>query len=484
MNIRDYREQVVVRVGKGCNFKCLFCNVAANERAIAGRESPQDMVRALHYRLKYATLANGVQLTISGGEPSIFKAETLFIAKYAKALLGRLGVRELEMDVQTNGAAVDAGFARALRAAGVTRALVSYHSCDPDDFAAVTGMPASALGKVEDGMVALRDAGFDVTVNTVLCRQNVGSFERTVRHLLDRHPYVRLFNVGYFQPHGDGQENLARLLLPYAEAERPYNAALGLLRRAGRPALSHFVGLPPCYLARPADSLEAQSNLFFRATERAEKYLVNRINDANKAHPPACAGCRYAGVCEGLWKEFSGLLEPRPVAYPLFPEGLGAPAGLGAAVPFRVPRGEGAFSAGSADVVAVDARAHAGRIEALGDEAARAHVRCVLLVVPAGVPPPENPYGLGYTHVQADLADVSDAWLEACAFPADRRPVCVDLFLREFSDAAFVRALALARRGAAGHSLRICALGATAGYWVRAFAPYRRELGPALVLPA
>ena len=60
-------DQLIVRVGKACNFKCNFCNVSDNESNVNFRESIKDIVRNFHYKLLYSNYDSGkIIITISG----------------------------------------------------------------------------------------------------------------------------------------------------------------------------------------------------------------------------------------------------------------------------------------------------------------------------------------------------------------------------------------------------------------------------------
>gem|GEM_PF-6145420 len=53
-------------------------------------------------------------MTISGGEPSIFKKETLFSLKYVRSFLEKRGIHPI-FDIQTNASSITKDFARRLK---------------------------------------------------------------------------------------------------------------------------------------------------------------------------------------------------------------------------------------------------------------------------------------------------------------------------------------------------------------------------------
>lgn len=85
---QELGEQLIIRVGKWCNFRCVFCNVAENENVLSIKSSIKEILAITFYKIKYSNFSSKeLNVTISWGEPSIFQKETLFILKFFKNIL-------------------------------------------------------------------------------------------------------------------------------------------------------------------------------------------------------------------------------------------------------------------------------------------------------------------------------------------------------------------------------------------------------------
>ena len=108
-------EQLIIRVWKWCNFRCIFCNVAENESVLSLKSSIREILAITFYKLKYSTvLSNHINITISWWEPSIFQKETIFILKYFTKYFRDRSIHTA-FDLQSNASNIDTLFAQRLR---------------------------------------------------------------------------------------------------------------------------------------------------------------------------------------------------------------------------------------------------------------------------------------------------------------------------------------------------------------------------------
>ncbi len=315
----DFIDQMIVRVWKACNFKCNFCNVADNETHVKQKESIMDIVRNFHYKFKYSCVDSwNLLVTISGGEPSIFKKETLFSLKYVRSFLEKRGIHPI-FDIQTNASSITKDFARRLKEGWVYLALVSFHTNDRDIFNEIIQVDyGSFFPKILEWIEELHNAGILVDLNIVLNKSNYTNFLDNLTFLIHKFPFIDTFNVGFVQPHGNAFENFDELFVSYQEIYEIYNKWIALLSYHKRKIVSHFVWLPACYLDQKSYSTELQSNIFFHKTFRIEldkKNLINNINDSNKKQVQACNDCSYSSICSWIWKEYEWHQTLRPIKY-------------------------------------------------------------------------------------------------------------------------------------------------------------------------
>ena len=92
------------------------------------KENIDDLVRNFHYKMKYSNFTDkNIEITISGGEPSIFQKETIFALKYISRFFEKRGVG-FTFGIQTNASNVDKNFAKRIFELGIKYALVSFHT--------------------------------------------------------------------------------------------------------------------------------------------------------------------------------------------------------------------------------------------------------------------------------------------------------------------------------------------------------------------
>ncbi len=312
-------DQLIIRVWKWCNFRCIFCNVAENETVLSLKSSIQEILAMTFYKIKHTKfLSDHINVTISGGEPSIFQKETLFILKYFKVFFEKRGIHA-SFDMQSNASSIDKVFADSIYRLWVGQVLVSSHAHDPDIFESIIGVKyATMWPRFEWGVQYLLDAGIEVTFNIVLNRINHEHYMEHIIYLHQKYPQVELYNIWFVQPHGMAQENFKKLFSQYSDVAPVYNRVISYLKYHWKQVHSHLVGLPLCYMDDWSSSMEYWYNQWLLKAGPTDHTLIQSINDSNKMHPSSCDGCRAKRVCSGIWKEYSKLQKLKPYIYPIY----------------------------------------------------------------------------------------------------------------------------------------------------------------------
>lgn len=311
-------DQLIIRVWKWCNFRCIFCNVAENETVLSLKSSIQEILAMTFYKIKYTKFfSDNVNVTISGGEPSIFQKETLFILKYFKVFFDKRGIHT-SFDMQSNASSINREFADAIYRLWVWQVLVSSHAHDPEIFESIIGVKyATMWPRFEWGVQNLIDAGIEVTFNIVLNRLNHEHYLEHIVYLHQKYPQVELYNIWFVQPHGMAQENFKKLFSQYSDVAPVYNRVISYLKYHWKQVNSHLVGLPLCYMDDWSSSMEYSYNQSLIKVGPSDHTLIQSINDSNKIHPSSCDGCRAKRVCSGIWKEYTKLQKLKPYVYPI-----------------------------------------------------------------------------------------------------------------------------------------------------------------------
>lgn len=216
-----------VSLTERCRLRCLYCTGGYSEGAADGADlSAEDIERVV--TVAHRLGVSHVRLT--GGEP-LERPEVVEIV----ARLGRLGLRDLSLT--TNGVRL-AGFAPALRRAGLVRVNVSLPDLRPEGYRRVTG--EDLLEEVLAGIEAARSAGLTpVKTNTVLMR---GVNDDAVVALAEfaRRTGVVVRFIEYMAPQA-GQEPAQRLV-PAAEVVALLRDRFGLVPVSGSGVGAEGVG--------------------------------------------------------------------------------------------------------------------------------------------------------------------------------------------------------------------------------------------------
>jgi MoaA/NifB/PqqE/SkfB family radical SAM enzyme len=283
---------LVIRLGVGCNAKCLFCNIPFEnkdhpELSFAEIKRSLDQFHADHKDCNAA-------ISFSGGEPTLYDSLPSAIA-YAK----RIGFKNIL--VQTNGFRFsDIEYARSLQAAGLDKAFVSLHSHIPEKHDLLMGVPG-AFELCVQGIRNMQKAGIGVVINIVLNTLNLRDLNGFIRYVngeLSKDGGILFLSLSVVQPHGRVLKHIK--LLPRYRALSPYvSDALDLAHGYKMPVFNPYCGLPLC-IGGWQRYIEYNCELFKSPCQRKKI-------DKEKIKGPQCFGCKYGNACGGIWTQYAKL---------------------------------------------------------------------------------------------------------------------------------------------------------------------------------
>jgi len=264
-----------------CNLRCVFCSAAGRE----DRATVDAMLRRVD-----AEESGRVQ--ISGGEPFLLDPSDLL------RLLVRCRKRRLEVELQTNGAAVPSCDAERFRmiAGLVSFFNVNFPAHDRELDYALTRTNGAFEARLA-GVRRMLAAGAAVRLTHVVCRPNLvhcTEFVEFVRRELGGVAWVQFSYVK-----GVGLARGREDLVPrYAEAEGPLGTALDRAADLGIPFdVDH---IQPCFLGRHSERhVDCRKML----SGEPGAYLEE------KRCVPRCGGCRLRDRCSGARKDYLDLYE-------------------------------------------------------------------------------------------------------------------------------------------------------------------------------
>jgi pyruvate-formate lyase-activating enzyme len=292
--------EVLVRATSRCNQACPFCSAPEHS------EPTTEVLRACFRAV--ADLLPGALVSLTGGEPTLRPG---FLGEVRAALDAVPGG---QIQIQTNAVR----FAAALDPAALVadprlRFFVSLHALDEAIYDRCTGTRRQ-LGKALAGIRRLLAAGHAVTLNTLVCRENVGHIEEFVRKV------PRTF-AGARRP----ALHFSVLICPEwnprtAKSLVRYGEVVGVLRRAARAARVLGLDLLPLrsstHAVLPACVLPASE----RAQRAAYRIGAHETGYEDPSRPFVkafrCRRCSETSRCLGVPRVYArafGLDELRPI---------------------------------------------------------------------------------------------------------------------------------------------------------------------------
>ena len=293
--------KALIKVGYGCNENCTFCHTL-DVRHIEGSAA------SVHQKIERAKALGHTMVVLSGGEPTI-RPELQAWATH---------VAELGMDfgLVTNGLVFAyEHVVEALVRQRLKYVYMSLHGGTAEIHDRLVRAPT-----FETAHKALRNLvgrGLDLTLNTVITRQNVEQLKPIVDVVLP-YPDVTL-KFSMVQPKGGGDRAFASLMPRVSEVAARVAEAIdyGLARtaQASGPRFAHD-GIPFCLLpGHESRYADLKTDRFWTMTEVGEADFFP-VDEVDKLQPEPCRGCALAGPCPGLYRgyhEIFGDDELRPV---------------------------------------------------------------------------------------------------------------------------------------------------------------------------
>ena len=274
---------------ESCNFGCGFCyrEPWAPNFSTAEAEAEIDAV-ARERRL------SGIAL--SGGEPTL-RDDLPELITYARSR----GIRDVQL--HSNGwRMIEDGYCEALKAGGLSSAMISLHAHTPEVFARVTSTREEYFERTLTAIDRCRAAGIQTILSHVVNAYNYRGLPDWVRFVADRFPGIEVFFF-FVYPSVKGQQH-PDMYPRLTEVEPYWYRALSAVDEVGlRITVDNLAGFPPCFMK----GFEHHSRFAFtrEITERiGDECDDHQVKSPEMRHTLGCAGCRWEDVCPGFWIDY------------------------------------------------------------------------------------------------------------------------------------------------------------------------------------
>ncbi len=290
-------KKALIKVGYTCNNNCVFCHSQPFRRI------PDLSTGEIRARTRQAKDLGAEMIVFSGGEPTI-RQDIVGLAQYAQT-------QGLKTGLITNGRRLAyPAFAAAMKAAGLEFVYLSFYSHQRKTHARTAR--TDSLPQTLHALENLMKLKVEVTVNTVVTRQNIGDLNGIIDRLAAFRPGKIKLSV--VEPKG--------AILNYLSSCPSLAAAAVAIAGAIRYGQSRYPdrrfgceGLTPCLLEdfeSLNDDLIADDFVLFQ--EVFEKRFC-APDYANRAKAQSCFDCVQMDRCPGVFKKYLKM-KPAPSLRP------------------------------------------------------------------------------------------------------------------------------------------------------------------------
>jgi len=294
--------KALIKVGYSCNDHCGFCHTL-EVRHIDGE------VDEIDRKIRRAAQLGHSMVVLSGGEPTI-RPELTHWARLCASL-------ELDFGLVTNGRMLSYGaLVDELIDLRLRYVYLSLHGGSAKIHNLM--VRSDAFEQTYGALDNLSGRGLDLHINCVITTRNVDHLRPLVDSVLPYPDATVKFSM--VEPKGGGSRLFDHLMPPVAEVAAKVADAIdyGLSKtRSAGASGPHFRhgAIPLCLLPDHTELYDDLKTHAYRTMIEIGEGDFFPVDDDNKLHPPACAGCSLRGPCPGLYRgyhEVFGADELRP----------------------------------------------------------------------------------------------------------------------------------------------------------------------------
>lgn len=267
--IRSSSQHNTFLVTERCDQVCLMCS----------QPPKKHHVDLFPYFETAALLApEGATIGISGGEPTLFRAQLFDFLQ--RALSAR---PDLSFHVLTNGQHFGEGDLESMGRIDRSRVVwgIPLYSCDPAVHDEIVGK-AGAHTQLLENLALICRAGAQIELRTVLMRPNAGGLPQLARFIACTLPFIRTWAVMQMENIGFGRMNWKTLFYDSSKGFDVVGRSLDLVR--GRGINAWLYNFPLCTVPEPYRLLAPST-----------------ISDWKRAYRDECDGCSLRARCGGFF---------------------------------------------------------------------------------------------------------------------------------------------------------------------------------------
>ncbi|MBN9236907.1 MULTISPECIES: His-Xaa-Ser system radical SAM maturase HxsC [Phyllobacteriaceae] len=268
--IRSTSPHNTFLVTERCDQLCVMCSQPPKKQHV-------DLFE--HFETAAMLAPEGATIGISGGEPTLFKAQLLGFL--ARVMLAR---EDLRFHVLTNGQHFESADREVMLALDRSRVVwgVPLYSADPTIHDEIVGK-AGAFEKLQSGLAFLGRAGAQIELRTVLMQPNAQGLPRLARYLTTSVPFIQTWAIMQLENIGYARQNWSRLFFDSSTGFETVAQAIDIAR--SRSIDVQLFNFPLCTVPGPYRHLAPST-----------------ISDWKRAYMDDCKNCSLRGDCGGFFE--------------------------------------------------------------------------------------------------------------------------------------------------------------------------------------
>jgi hypothetical protein len=209
------------------------------------------------------------------------------------------GIRDIQL--HTNGSRIaDEKYLDRLLRAGLTSAMVSFHSHRPEVYRAITR--SAHFERARQALKNLLAAGAHTIVSHVVCAFNAPHLPELPSYVAREFPGAEVFF--FFVYPGENARVHPEVVPRLSDVAPFWYRALGRLEQLGvHYTVDCLAGFPPCYMQghEHAAKILWMDSLRDEIGDEADDHII-KLSEMRK--PARCAACAYTDRCLGFWSAY------------------------------------------------------------------------------------------------------------------------------------------------------------------------------------
>lgn len=302
-----------LKTGYSCNNRCRHCVIDDSRLALKQKKMPLDLsTEECLEKIQDASEMGATNIVLTGGEVSIRKDIEVLIRACAD--------RHMAITLQTNGRRLRCYPLKPLLEAGmVSRCIVALHGATPSIHDHITQVEGS-FSETLESLKFLVDNNVTTVLKIVISKLNMPELA-SIAHLA-ADTGIKYLCYAFPHAHGAARQNYDQIIPSYSILT-PYLREITRISDINN-IIVEFEAIPFCvvpFAIHMVGEIKYYTGKVVCSPVREELFNWNMVRPSIKYKPKSCSTCDFDEFCEGVWEEYTKILENGELVPLRLPEG-------------------------------------------------------------------------------------------------------------------------------------------------------------------